>query len=390
MHDDLSAKRARVVVHLDMDAFFASVEQRDMPCLKGRPVIVGGEREGRGIVSAASYEARRFGVHSAMSMKEARRLCPHGVFLTGNWSKYVQASLEVFATCQRFAPRLEVVSVDECTMWFHQTWAAVVEHGRTLSEAITSTHGLSCSIGIAPNRLLAKLGSSMDKPGGFTVLHPLMMPGAILPLKASSLWGIGKKTSCLLEQHGIVTIGDLLRNDPVRLRRICGDRMARLLDDLKGALDGEQGPIKERSLGHEYTFGHDVRIGPEFWAVVTVLCDRVSRRLRQDRLQASRVQTRLRWSSFETHTRQTSAREDLHDPSTLRFIATRLLKGMIQRDRRVRLVGVTAAGLRRDVEVTLEDQLFPDTVVRKRLVSAMDRIWDRFGEESLSRGSALL
>jgi DNA polymerase-4 len=373
-----------------MDAFFASVEQRDVPSLRGKPVIVGGEREGRGIVSAASYEAREYGVHSAMSMRSARTLCPHAVFVQGNWAKYVQASLEVFATCRSVSPGIEVVSVDECTLPIADEWDDAVAKARSLSRAITRIHHLSCSIGIAPNRMLAKLASSIDKPGGFTPLHPKDLPGSISSLCAASVWGIGEKSFALLAGRGIRTIGDLVGGDPTRIRRVLGERAVALVRSLCGAPDQESAAIRERSLGHEFTFGHDVQAGPLFWAVVSRLCDQVSRRLRVGGLQGSVVRARLRWSDFETHTRQTVIRADLHDPLTLRSIARALIQRMLIPERSIRLVGITAAGLFQDVMLSFDAQLFPRVKRQRLLVRAVDRVWDRYGEDSLFRASSLL
>lgn len=380
----------RVVVHLDMDAFFASVEQRDVPTLRGMPVIVGGEREGRGIVSAASYEARKFGIHSAMSMRQARMRCPHALFLEGNWAKYVTASLEVFATCRSASPWCEIVSVDECTLWFDQPWDEVAVRARALAEDVERIHGLSCSIGIAPNRLLAKLASSLEKPHGFTMLHPRDLPHSISALPPSSVWGIGPKTASILESEGIRTIGDLLQRDPAWLKKNMGDRALTLVQALRGAPDGVDPPVKERSLGHEYTFGSDVVEGPRFWGVVARLCDQVSRRLRLNGLQGSIVRVRVRWSNFTTRSHQATVRTDLHDPLLLRDIARRLLKVLLIPRRKMRLVGVTAAGLFADPSLSCDEALFPPLRRASRLTRAVDAVWDRYGEDSLVRASSLL
>ncbi len=381
---------AAVIVHLDMDAFFASVEQRDVPSLKGKPVIVGGEREGRGIVSSASYEARAWGVHAAMSMREARRRCPHGIFIEGNWEKYVAASLAVFATCRRIVPSVEVVSIDECTLPLTLPWDEAVRTARGIGEEIFSQHGLTCSVGVAPNRILAKLASSMDKPRGFTVLHPRCLPSRIAPLSPSCVGGIGEKTQALLSCRGITTIGEMLSTPREVLRSILGPYADLLTRALEGFPDGEPSPVKERSLGHEYTFGHDVLPREEFWAVVARLCDQVSRRLRINRLQGSVVRVKLRWESFETHTSQRVVDADLHDPEVLRSIAKDLIRRLLKPARKIRLVGITAARLFEDRSLSCGEQLLPSLARRKALTKAIDRVWDRYGENSLVRASALL
>jgi DNA polymerase-4 len=238
--------------------------------------------------------------------------------------------------------------------------------------------------------MLAKLASSMHKPRGFTVLHPQQLPGSIAAFNPSSLWGIGKKTEAVLVRLGIRTIGDLLNTDHSVVRSALGERVLALVRGIQGTPDDDPQPIKEESMGHEYTFGHDVMPGPLFWGVVGRLSDQVSRRLRLHQMQGSVVRTRLRWSDFETHTRQIAIRVDIHDPGTLRSIARSLLLKMIAPERRIRLVGVAAAGLFRDSSLSFDEQLFPVFRQRKRLTKAVDQVWNRYGEDSLIRASLLL
>lgn len=378
-----------VVVHLDMDAFFASVEQRDIPTLRGKPVIVGGAREGRGIVSAASYEARAFGIRSGMSIREALRRCPHGVYLQGNWEKYVKTSLEVFATCKKYTPHVDIVSVDECTIRLFVPWDHAVNVAWRMWQEIIQTHHLGCSVGVAPNRLLAKLASSMNKPRGFSILAPGDLPHRIAHLPVDQVWGIGPRTASRLQSLGIATIGDLLAQWSV-LSSWGGPHATRILSALRGEPDGEEEPPREHSMGHEYTFGHDVHPGTEFWGVVRRLSDQVSRRLRIEKLQGKVVRVKLRWSHFETHTKQISISTDLQNPSILFMIAKDLLTQMLNYQRKIRLVGVSVAKLHHDPTLSFSDELFGQYKRERDLLRAIDEVWDRYGEDSLVRGSILL
>jgi DNA polymerase-4 len=380
-------KSPEIVVHIDMDAFFASVEQRDIPFLKGKPVIVGGARDGRGVVSAASYEARKYGIHSAMSYREAVKRCPSGIFIGGSSSKYVNASLKVFDVCTKYSSKVEISSVDEGYIIFHDGWETAVEEASALKKEIEQRYDLTCSVGIAPNRLLAKLASSMNKPSGFTVLYPLQLAHEIGPKPITALWGIGEKTAKVLNRWGIRTIGDLVEKDEWWVRRIMGERAYSLVKRLRGEPDHKPAPINERSMGHEYTFGRDLSPESQFWAVVTRLCDQVSRRLRINRFQGRIVRVKLRWKNFETHTKQVVVAADLQNHFELLRIARMLLESMMRPRRLIRLVGITAADLYDDVELTFRPDLFPLIKRQKTLISAIDTVWNKYGEDSLLRAS---
>jgi DNA polymerase-4 len=382
-----STRSPEIVVHIDMDAFFASVEQRDVPFLKGKPVIVGGARDGRGVVSAASYEARKYGIHSAMSYREAVQRCPDGIFIGGSSSKYINASLKVFDVCTKYSNKIEINSIDEGYIIFHDNWEVTVEQTKALKEEIEKQYDLTCSVGIAPNRLLAKLASSMNKPNGFTVLYPSELPNVIGSKPVTALWGVGEKSAEILNRWGIRTIGELVEKEEWWVRKIMGERAYSLVKRLSGEPDKRPAPIKERSMGHEYTFGKDQSSGSKFWAVVTRLCDQVSRRLRNNCFQGRIVRVKLRWKNFETHTKQAVVAADLQNHFELLRIARELLESMIRPRRLIRLVGITAADLYDDVELTFRADLYPLIKRQKTLISAIDTVWNKYGEDSLLRAS---
>ena len=202
----------RTILHVDLDAFFAAVEQRDRPELRGRPVIVGGEPGGRGVVSAASYEARKFGVHSAMSLSEAARRCPNGVFLPVDGRRYQQASRDVMAILRRFTPMVEPISIDEAFLDVTGS-AGLFGDGPTIAAtikaAVTSDVGLTASVGVATNKLVAKVASDLRKPDGLVVVPAGEEAAFLAPLPIARLWGVGAKTAVVLADYGVRTIGDL-------------------------------------------------------------------------------------------------------------------------------------------------------------------------------------
>ncbi len=372
-----------------MDAFFASVEQRDLPYLRGRSVIVGGSREGRGVVAAASYEAREYGIHSAMSMAMAIKLCPDAVFIEGNIDKYIDACRRIFDLCSRCCDTLEIVSIDEVYLLFREKWNVVVERSAMLKEKVYAETGLICSMGVAPNRILAKLASSMEKPNGFTILLPKDLPGSIAFLPVSRLWGIGKKTASLFKADDITTIGELLTAEEWRIRAHLGTQGFDLIKTVCGAPDKPLPPTKEKSLGHEFTFHKDLEPYGYFWSEVRRLCDQVSRRLRVNHYQGRIVRVKLRWKSFETHTHQMVSNTDLQNPFNLYRVASRLIHDLLKPRRKIRLVGVTVAEIYDAIETDLLHVIFPEVRVQQKLISAIDTIWDRYGEESLIRASLI-
>ncbi len=341
----------RWILHLDMDAFFASVEQLDNPQLAGKPVIVGGLGP-RGVVATASYEARTFGVHSAMPMAKARRLCPHGVFLAPRFERYQQLSARIHSLVSQYSPLVEPVSLDEV---FVDLTGTERLHGppeqvaREIHSRIPEEVGLPCSVGLAPNKLLAKLASNAAKPGGLRVIRPEEVAGFLTPLPVEALWGIGPKTARKLASRGIYTVGDLQGVEASLLVSWFGPKLGEHLWRLaRGLDDSPVVPLREaKSLSQELTLPEDVYRLEEIQAHLRGLTRQVWGRLRQAGLLARVVRVKLRWSDFSTHTRQLKLPEPTDHLGLLLEAARQLLARLLatREGRGVRLLGVGLAGL---------------------------------------------
>ncbi|MGK2850028.1 MAG: DNA polymerase IV, partial [Candidatus Limnocylindrales bacterium] len=298
----------RTILHVDLDAFFAAVEQRDRPELRGKPVIVGGDPRGRGVVSAASYEARAFGVHSAMSLQEAVRRCPNGVFLPVDGRRYQQASRDVMAVMRRFTPQLEPISIDEAFLDVTGS-IALFGDGPTIAAEIKATVradvGLTASVGVAANKLVAKVASDLRKPDGLVVVAPGDEAAFLAPLPIGRLWGVGEKTAAALADFRVRTIGDLaaLPRDVV-VRRF-GKHGASLVERARGI---DVDPVHEgdpaKSVGHEHTFDVDTSDPEIIERTLLAMAEGVSGRLRSAGFRASTIAVKLRDTSVRTITRQ--------------------------------------------------------------------------------------
>lgn len=346
---------ARVILHLDMDAFFASVEQRDDPALRGRPVIVGGPPRGRGVVCAASYEARKFGVRSAMPSATAGRLCPQGIFLRPRMEAYRAESRAVFALVRGLAGELlQQVSVDEAYLDVSarvtgatpdEALAAAVPLARTLKDAIRGQRGLTASIGVAPNKLLAKLASDFQKPDGLTLIRDAEKAAFLRPLPVRALHGVGRVTEEHLRRAGLRTVGDL-QDYPGDLRALVGswgpelrrfafgedDRPLELGDDVK-------------SVSSENTFERDTDDRPTLRACLRGQAEEVAAKLRRRRLAAHTVQVKVRYGDFTTRTRQLSVEEPLTEAREIYRLACHLLAAHRLVARPLRLLGLGVAAL---------------------------------------------
>jgi DNA polymerase IV len=377
---------ARTILHVDLDAFFASVEQRDRPELLGKPVIVGGDPSGRGVVSAASYEARRFGVHSAMSLREAVRRCPDGVFLPVDGRRYQQASREVMAILRRFTPQVEPISIDEAFLDVTGS-RQLFGDGRAIAEAIKRAIrddvGLPASVGVASTKLVAKIASDLHKPDGLVVV-PLGEEASFLaPLPIGRLWGVGGKTAVALEDYGVRTIGDLAALSPDVLVRRFGKHGGSLASRARG-LDDD--PVQEgdpaKSVGHEHTFDVDTSDRETIERTLLAMSDGVAGRLRSAGVRASTIAVKIRDSSFRTITRQRTLPEptDLTDP--IYRAAVELARPEV-RGIRVRLLGVTASNLGDREQLGL----FPSDDPRRRAaIEAADTIRRRYGSRAVTPG----
>jgi DNA polymerase-4 len=376
----------RVILHVDLDAFFAAVEQRDRPELRGKPVIVGGGGpDQRGVVSAASYEARKFGVNSAMPLRTAGRLCPQGVFLPVDGRKYQSVSREVMAILRRFTPQVQPISIDEAFLDVTGSRALFGDGeaiGRTIKETIRGEVGLTASVGVATTKLVAKIASELRKPDGLVVVPPGDEAAFLAPLPISRLWGVGGKTAEALRDFGVVTIGDLAALPPDALVRRFGKHGGSLVDRAVGR---DPDPVATgdpaKSIGHEHTFDVDTANREVIERTLLGMADGVAWRLRASGLKAVTVALKLRDSSFTTITRQISldVPADLTEP--IYEAAVTLLRRELH-GQRIRLVGVTASNFRDREQLALFGE---DDPRRRQTAEALDRIRRRFGERAVTR-----
>jgi DNA polymerase-4 len=382
----------RTILHVDMDAFYASVEQRDNPALRGKPVIVGGASR-RGVVLAASYEVRPFGVHSAMSMAEALRRAPQAIVVGPRHHRYAQVSDAAFAIFRRYTPLVEGLSPDEAFLDVTAS-RALFGDGESIARAIKADVlrelGLTASAGVAPCKFAAKVASDLKKPDGLVVVAAGGVAAFLAPLPIERMWGVGPKTAPRLRRLGFSTIGDLAHARPAQLEDELGSwgnhvaRLARGEDDR----DVEAG-ARARSIGAEQTYEEDL-VGRE--AIARTLLDhagRVARRLMRSGLQARTVAVKVKYSDFTVRTRRITLHESVQDTDAIHRAATQLLARVPLDRRRVRLTGVSVSGI---VPVDRELSLFPDRPAekRRRLEEVTARIAERFGnEEALMRASLL-
>jgi DNA polymerase-4 len=381
---------SRTVLHVDMDAFYASVEQRDRPELRGRPVIVGADPSGRGVVSAASYEARRFGVHSAMPIGRAARLCPDGAFLPVDMDKYGAVSREVMAMLADFTPLLEPVSIDEAfldvtgTEGLHGTGPAVA---RAIKARIAASLRLTASVGVAANKFVAKVASDLRKPDGLVVVAPGTEADFLAPLPVSRLWGVGRVTAEGLEAMGLQTIGQLAAVPAPYLEARFGPSGRGLQDLARGRDDRPVEPFAPpKSMGAEETFGHDHRDAERLHATLREQAERVARELRAEGFAGRCVTLKLRFADFSTLTRRHT--DDATQDGLAIYRRARALLDRIPLRQPVRLIGLSVSSLGPAAAGQLS-LLEPDAQRRERLARAMDRVTARFGEAALRPASVV-
>lgn len=378
----------RIALHIDMDAFFASVEQRDHEEYRGKPVIVGGLGP-RGVVSTASYEARKFSVHSAQAMAIARRLCPNAIFLHPDHARYSDVSRQIFSILSRFSPVIEQLSIDEGFLdltGMERLMDNPRTYGEEIKRAVREETGLTASVGIAPNKFLAKLASDLEKPDGLVVIRPEDVETVLAPLSVSRIFGVGKKTEARLAALGFRTIGQLAAADRGELARSLGDRMASQLLALAHGLDDR--PVEPRraaqSIGREETFDEDIRSREEAEKVLLALSEEVGWRLRRKGLFARTITLKVRLGSFDTFTRQQTLPEPIaYDEDIFREAQTLFRAFSMPPGQGIRLLGVSAGNLSEGGEVSL----FDDHEKKDRLYDAIDGLKKRFGENILTRAA---
>lgn len=393
---------ARTILHLDMDAFYAAIEQRDRPALRGRPVIVGAAPDRRGVVATASYEARRFGVHSAMPSRTAGRLCPQAVFLPPRMARYKDVSRRLMRLLEAFTPWVEPVSIDEAFLDVSgvlRQWPDVTALARALKERIRVELELTASVGVATNKFLAKLASDLHKPDGLTVLprEPEAVRAFLAPLPVEKIWGIGDVTARHLRRHAITTIGQIQALTPADLEGLLGAALATHvgplahgLDDRPVALEGE-----EKSLSHETTFDTDCGSAEQLRQTLLELTERVGARLRRAGKGARTTQLKLRFSDFTTLTRRLTLRAPIASDRELWRCARTLWEREAVR-RPIRLIGFGVGQLETLERDTACDELpleffrtasDADRDKQRQLDRAVDAVRRRFGRQALRRGA---
>ena len=378
----------RTIIHVDMDAFYASVEQRDRPELRGKPVIVGADPRGRGVVSAASYEARRYGVHSAMPIGRAARLCPGGVFLPVDMDKYAVVSRQIMAILAEFTPLVEPLSIDEAFLDVTQTRALFgdgPEQGRRIKSRIEAAVRLTASVGVASNKFIAKVASELEKPDGLVVVPPGREAAFLAPLPVARLWGVGRVTGEHLETMGIRTIGQLAAVPASLLRARFGESGPFLHELTRGQDDRPVEPFAPpKSMGAEETFGADHRDVERLRATLREQAERIGRELRESHYAGRTVTLKLRFADFSTITRSHTA-EPTQDGLVI-YRAVRALLDRVVLRQPVRLIGVSISGLGEAGAGQLP-LLGPDVARRERLARALDGLAKRFGDGSVRPAS---
>lgn len=379
-----------------MDSFFASVEIHDDPSLAGRPVVVGGPAEKRGVVAAASYEARKFGIHSAMPMARAVLLCPDLVRVSPRGGRYKEVSDRVFTILREFSPLLEPLSLDEA--FFDLTGAERLlgppeTIARNLKERIRGETGLTASVGIAPNKFVAKLASDHRKPDGLCIVPPEEVVSFVQALPIERMWGVGRKTLPHLTRHGIRTIGDLAALEPARVKDLFGLGALKMYELAWGRDDRPVVPDQDpQQVSHEITFARNQSSDDVLRGVLLGLCEQVAARLRRHDFQGKTITLKLRFADFRTITRRTTLGHYTADSGAIYEAALPLLEeGRNVTTLSIRLIGVGVSGLVEpgQIPLSLFDAPADDTRAA-RLNAVLDRISDRFGAGAVRRAGALV
>ena len=380
------------ILHVDMDAFFVSVELLERPDLRGKPVVVGGRPDQRGVVSAASYEARKFGIHSAMPLRTAGRLCPHAIFLDGHHAKYFEWSDRIASILAKFSPIVEMVSVDEAYLDLSGTerlYGPPIAAADKLLRTITKTTGLPCSGGLAPTRLVAKVASDQAKPRGLVWVPPGSEARFLAPLPIRKIPGIGEVTERALRALGIDTVEQLATHSQEKLEKIFGQwgtalyRKARGGDSYEFLIDAEP-----KSISHNHTFGEDTADVAEMESMLSHLSQKACKRLREAGLSARTLTLTIRYAGFETHTRSKTLHEPAHLDADIFAVFLALLREHRDPERKIRLLGAALSGLSHGSEQL--DLLEADRREKlDKLTKATDRLRDKFGFDSVHFGASL-
>ncbi|HHH43891.1 MAG TPA: DNA polymerase IV [Gammaproteobacteria bacterium] len=382
----------RWIAHMDLDAFFASCEQQEQPAYRGRPVIVGALPGHRGVVAAASYEARRFGVHSAMPISEASRRCPDAVFLRPDMAKYREMSQRVFRVLESITPVLEAASIDEAYLdvsGLEKLLGAPATIGREIKRRILAATGLTASVGIGPNRLIAKLGSEHNKPDGLAVIPPDQGLDFLAPMPVSNLRGLGRQTQKIFNRLKIRTVAQLRAVPLQQLEKHLGTRAALSFHRQAFGLASDRVcPGRARkSISKETTFASDVRDRAVLQRTLLRLCADVAATARREKLSGSVVTLKIRFEGFETRTRRHKRSTPTHDERDILETAWRLFLNGRLPDKPVRLIGVGISDWA--AQETAQADLFAPAEARRnpqRVLQTIDAVSEKFGKGMLQVG----
>jgi DNA polymerase-4 len=394
----MASEHQRIVFHVDMDAFFVSVEELYDPSLKGKPVVVGGQANERGVVAAASYAARKFGVHSAMPLRTAAKLCPQAVFVDGHPNRYREYSHKVHEVLGHYSPKVQMVSIDEAYLDMTGTerlHGPPLRAAQLLHDTMKSETDLNCSIGIGTSRLVAKICSDQAKPNGSLFVIPGCEQEFLAPLDVRKIPGVGKVTEKRLNDLGIKTVGDLAIREEAWLKDELGNWALTLAGKAHGLdagawFEGDIGDEDDaKSVSHEHTFNDDTGDAAKLETMLARLSEMVCRRLRENGLHARRVQLKLRYSDFTTITRARTLEHRTQLDSEVFHVIRELFRSNWAKGRPVRLLGVQTAQFGdAEPQLTLLDEQKGEDRMRQAL-SAADKLRDKFGEGAVSLASGM-
>jgi DNA polymerase IV len=392
---DPNQRNAKVVVHVDMDAFFAAIEERDNPSLRGKPVVVGGPKGSRGVITTANYVARSYGVHAGMSLAKADQLCPDAIHVSTKGGKYTWVSLELMEILRQFSPEVEPYSIDEAflngTGCVH-LWGGLEAYGQAIKAAVKRNLNLTASVGIGPSKVVAKIGSGLNKPDGLTIIESHDVVNRLGPLPIRKIPGVGQATELILNSLNIKTVQELIDCPRSMLQMKLGKYGNDLACKMAGATGvddiGIERHIEDKSKGHEHTFHSDVHDTERIHSQLLAQCERVCRRMRRNRYLGRCVTLKLRTHNFVTHSHQRVLKEWSDDPVEIFEVVRELLKDIWRESDGipVRLVGVSVSRLIRPGEPHgIQEDIFhaDNRVQRGNLFSAVDSLRDRFGENAV-------
>ncbi len=383
----------KYIIHIDMDAFFASIEQRDNPALKNKPVIIGSDPKngtGRGVVSTCSYEARKFGIHSALPISIAYRKCPHGHFLHPDMGKYSNVSEQIFSILTDFTPDIEPISIDEAFMDIsgsYQFFGTPIETCKKVKEKIKQELRLTSSIGLAPNKMIAKIASDIEKPNGLTIVSEKDLIPFLHGLPVNKLWGIGEKTAKELKSAGIYTVGDIAKSDMNYMSSHFGKNGIHLWN-LSNGIDPRKVKISNTvsSISNEYTFEKDTNLKEDILDTLMYLSEKVARRLRKSGLRGKTVTLKIRFSDFSTFTRSISVNKHISFSDELYNISVKKLSEFNANKKPIRLLGIKVSNFEDNAyNCDLFTEKNNKETKKENLNLAIDRIQDKYGEGTVGR-----